>query len=141
MAKEMHQLAELEPEDVPPESRFLLEMNMGDLTKLHLKTQAYWIKAVTAARSAKSRKSAMGAREKKRNQRSLGKTSSRIQLGIVEMKRQITRDRIQNQLGGNYTTCYEETDQSVLDKFIVKLPHPSSMTRLMKSNKRLRKPD
>jgi hypothetical protein len=83
----------------------------------------------------------MGAREKKRNQRCLGKTPSRIKLGIVEVERQIIRDRIQNQLGGNRTTFYKETDQSVLDKFIVKRPHSSSMTRLMKSNKRLRKPD
>ena len=114
---------------------------MRDLTKVHLETQAYWNTAVTAARSAKARKSAMGAREKKINQRRLGKTSSRIKLGIVEVERQIIRDRIQNQLGGNRTTFYEEKDQSVLDKFIVKQPHSSSMTRLMKSNKRLRKPD
>ena len=53
MAKEIHQLAELEPEESPAKGRFLLEMNMGDLTKLHLKTQAYWITAVIAARSAK----------------------------------------------------------------------------------------
>ena len=66
MAEEIHRLAELEPEDVPAESRFLLEMNLGDLTKLHVETQAYWITAVTAARSAKARKSAMGAREKRR---------------------------------------------------------------------------
>ena len=38
MAEEIHQLADLEPEDVPTESRFLLEMNLGDLTKLHVKT-------------------------------------------------------------------------------------------------------
>ncbi len=37
MAEDIHQLAELEPEDVPTESRFLLEMNLGDLTKLHIK--------------------------------------------------------------------------------------------------------
>ena len=114
---------------------------MGDLTKLHLETQAYWITAVTAARSAKARKSAMGAREKKRIQRCLGKTSSRIKLGIVEVERQIIMDRMQNQLGGNRTSFYKEIDQSMLDKFIVKRPHLSSMTRLMKSNKQLRKPD
>ena len=116
-------------------------MDLGDLTKLHLKIQAYCITAVTAARSSKARVSAMGAREKKRNQRCLGKTSSRIKLGIVEVERQIIRDCIQNQLGGNRTTFYKETDQSVLDKFTVKQPHLSSMTGLMKSNKQLRKPD
>ena len=123
MAEEIQILAELEPEDVLTESRFLLEMNLGDLTKLHAKTQTYWITAVTAARSAKARKSAMGAREKRSKKKHLGNTSIRIKLGIVEVERQITRDRIQNRLGGNCTTFYKETDQSVLDKFIVKWPH------------------
>ena len=95
MAEEIQKLAELEPEEVPVKSRFLLEINLGDLSKLHLKTQAYWITSVTAAKTAKARKLAMGAREKKINQRCLGKTSSRIKLGIVEVERQITSDRIQ----------------------------------------------
>ena len=81
----------------------------------------------------------MGAREKRRKNKYLDKTSSMIKLGIVEVERQITRDPIRNQLGGNCTTLYEETDQSVLDKFIVKQPHSSLMTRLMKSNKQLSK--
>ena len=65
---------------------------MGDLRKLHVKTQAYWITVVTAGRSAKARKSAMGAREKRIKKKHLGKTSRRIKLGIVEVERQITRD-------------------------------------------------
>ena len=83
---------------------------MGDLAKLHVETQSYWITAATAVRSAKARKSAMGAREKKSKKRHLDKTSSRIKLGIGEGERQITRDRIQNQLGGNCTTFYKELD-------------------------------
>ena len=47
---------------------------MGNLTKLHVKTQAYWITAVTAARSAKARKSATGAREKRSKKKHIGKT-------------------------------------------------------------------
>ena len=61
MAEEIHQLAELEPEDVPVKSRFLLEMNLGDLIKLHFETQAYWITAVAAARSAKSKEISNGS--------------------------------------------------------------------------------
>ena len=53
----------------------------------------------------------------------------------------IIGDRIQNQACGGCRTYYKETDQSVLDKHVVKIPHTSSLTRLMKSNKRLRKPD
>ena len=62
----------------------------------------------------------MGAREKRSKKKYLGKTSSRIKLGILEVERQIISDHIQNQLGGNRTTFYKETDRSVLDKFIVK---------------------
>ena len=84
MAEEIHQLAELEPEDVPTESRFLLDMYLGNLTQLHVKTQAYWITAVTAVRSAKARKSAMGARERRSKKEHLGKTSSRINRSVLQ---------------------------------------------------------
>ena len=114
---------------------------MGDLTKLHVETQAYWITAVTAARLAKARQLAMGAREKRSKNTHLGKTSSRVKLGIVKVERQITRDQIWNQLCGYCTIFYKETDQSILDKFIVKRPHSSLMTRFMKSNKQVREPD
>ena len=95
MAQEIHRLAELNPEDAPIESQFLLEMNLGELTKVHTETQAYWITAVQAARMAKARQSArMGARAKKSRKKHLRKISSRAKLGIVEVERQIIRDRI-----------------------------------------------
>ena len=43
------ELAETPPEDIPEESRFLLEINFGDLTKSHIKSQQYWIIAIEAA--------------------------------------------------------------------------------------------
>jgi len=142
LAEEIHKLAELEPEEVPYESRFLLEMDRAQLIKSHVETQAYWVTAVLVARKARAKKSAMGAgakrREKKRN---LGKTSSRENLGIVEVERQIFRDKLNNQACGEKTVIYEEQDQSFLDMYVKKRPHSSSITRLMKSNKRLRKPD
>ena len=142
LAEEIHKLAELEPEEVPYESRFLLEMDRAQLIKSHVETQAYWVTAVLVARKARAKKSAMGAgakrREKKKN---LGKTSSRENLGIVEVERQIFRDKLNNQACGEKTVIYEEQDQSFLDAYVQKRPHSSSITRLMKSNKRLRKPD
>ena len=67
--------------------------------------------------------------------------SSRDKLGIVEVERQIFRDRLNNQACGEETVIYDEHNQSFLDSYIVKRPHVSGITRLMKSNKRLRKPD
>jgi len=140
----IHKLAKLEPVDVPHESRFLLEMDTTKLVKGHVETQAYWVTAVLVARKAQARKSAMGAgakRRAKRQKMDMGKMSSREKLGIVEVERQIFRDRLNNQACGEETVIYDEHNQSFLDSYIVKRPHVSEITRLMKSNKRLRKPD
>ena len=141
LADEIHRLAELEPNDVPNDSRFLLEMDAGLLTQCHLETQAYWVTAMVAARKAKAKQSAMGAGAKRRAKKlRLGKTSSREKLGVVEVERQIFRDRLRNQACGEETVIFEEHDQTFLDSYVVKRPHSSSITRLMKSNKCLRKP-
>jgi hypothetical protein len=142
LANKIHWLAELEPDNFPYESRFLLEMDAGLLTKSYAETQAYWVTAVIAARNAKAKQSAMGAGAKRRSkQLRLGKTSSREKLGVVEVERQIFRDRLQNQACGEETMIFEEHDQSFLDEYVVKRPHSSSITRLMKLNKCLWKPD
>ena len=140
LAEEIHRLAELQPEDVPAESIFLLEV--GKLTKEHVETQAYWVVAVKAARRAKAAHSAKTASKKRRSKRKAsGRMSRRINLGVTEVEREIIRDRINNQGGGERTIRSEEHKKSFLDVFVKKRPHPSSITRLMKSNKRIRKPD
>jgi hypothetical protein len=50
-------------------------------------------------------------------------------------------DRINNISGGESMIRLEEHNQTFLETFVKKRPHPSSITRLMQSNKRLRKPD
>ena len=67
LAEEIHRLAELQPEDVPTESMFLLEVDSGNLTKEHVETQAYWVVAVRAARKAKAAQSARAASEKQQS--------------------------------------------------------------------------
>ena len=96
---------------------------------------------MTAARAAKARQSAMGRRAKRSRLKHLGKISSRVKMGIAEVERQIIRDRLRNQACGESTVRYVEENQTFLDKVVIKRPHSSSWTRLMKSNKRLRKPD
>ncbi len=41
LLKEIESFADLAPEDIPESSRFLLEINFTELTKLHLETQKY----------------------------------------------------------------------------------------------------
>jgi hypothetical protein len=69
--------------------------------------------------------------------------SSRVNLGVTEVEREIIQDRVNKLGGGESTIRLEECNQSFLDAFVKKRPHPSSITRLIKSNKnkRLRKPD
>ena len=142
LAEEIHRLVELQPEDVTAESTFLLEMDAGKLTKEHVETQAYWVVAVRAARKAKAEQSAKAAGDKRRMKRkSSGRLSSRANLGVTKVEREIIRDRINNISGGESMIRLEEHNQTFLDAFVKKRPHPSSITRLMKSNKRLRKPD
>jgi hypothetical protein len=95
---------------------------------------------VRAARKAKAAQSARAASKKGQSKRRvLGKISSRLNLGVTEVEREIVRDRLNNQACGESTITFEEPNQSFLDLFVEKRPHPSSITRLMKSNKRLRK--
>ena len=61
IAEKIHLLAELEPEDVPVKSRFLLEMNLGDLTKLHLKTKSLLDHSSYRSKISKSKKISNGS--------------------------------------------------------------------------------
>jgi hypothetical protein len=58
-------LSEVAPEEVPEDSRFLLEINFSELSKTHLETQTYWTLAMDAALKAKAMESARGARAKR----------------------------------------------------------------------------
>ncbi len=46
------ELADTAPEEVPEGSKFLLEINFGDLTKSHIKNQQYWVIAIQVAITA-----------------------------------------------------------------------------------------
>jgi hypothetical protein len=39
----IEELADTAPEEVPEESKFLLKINFGNLTKSHIKNQQYWV--------------------------------------------------------------------------------------------------
>ncbi len=60
----INEFADIAPEEVPSNSRFLLEINFSELTNAHLETQTYWTLAVDAAITAKTLELARGARAK-----------------------------------------------------------------------------
>jgi hypothetical protein len=63
--QQINVLLDLAPEEVPEDSRFLLEINFSELSSYHLETQKYWTLAVDAALKAKALESARGAQAKR----------------------------------------------------------------------------
>jgi hypothetical protein len=142
IALELESLAGLAPEDVPAESRFLLEINFSDLNKSNVEMQQYWILAINAALTAQRRQRARGARAKRLIDKVNRKLPSRTKMGIVAVEQQIRPDH------RHFLPCHEEhtrfqdSNQSLINGFFTKKrPHPAAIVSLLKSNKRLRKPD
>ena len=59
--QQINKLLEVALEEVPEDSRFLLEINFSGLSKSRLETQTYWMIAMEAAIKAKALKLARGA--------------------------------------------------------------------------------
>ncbi len=137
--KEMEPLADLAPEDIPEASRFLLEINFTELSKYHPDTQKYWILAVNAALAAQNQEWARGARAKRVRGWVNTKIPSRQKLGMVAIEQQIQKDGMHqpptsNNIAGHHT-------QPTIKPYVQKWTHPSAAMNLLKSNKRMRKPD
>ncbi len=137
--KEMELLVDLAPEDVPEASRFLLKINFTELSKYNPETQKYWILAVNAALAAKNQERARGVRAKQVCGWVNTKIPSRQKLGMVAIEQQIQKDGMQqpptlNNIAGHHT-------QPTIEPYVQKRTHPSAAMSLLKSNKRMRKPD
>ena len=137
---EMEFLSTLAPEDIPKASRFLLEINFTELSTFQIETQKYWILAVTAACTAQELNSARGARAKRAKQVVNTRIASRKKLGIVAIEEQIRRDRM-HQSASQTDMSLDQHSQTKIDSFTTKRPHPASITRALRSNKHLCKPD
>ena len=70
--QEIERLAEVDPEEVAEESRFLLEMDFTTLARAPVERQSYWVYAMKAAWKAGKRRagrlSKMGRRERRREE-------------------------------------------------------------------------
>ena len=137
----INEFADVPPEEIPDDSRFLLEINFTDLAKSHLETQTYWILAMEAAIKAKSLESARGARAKRIRRRLNTKIPGRTKLGITAVEQQIRRDEMHRPPATDCETPTDSRPQPTLERFIKRRPHPASTMGIMKSNKCLQKPD
>jgi hypothetical protein len=138
----INEFAEVAPEDVPNNSRFLLEINFSELTKAHLETQTYWTLAVDAAITAKTLELARGARAKRIRSRLNTKIASCCsKLGITAVQQQIRKDGMHKITPQSDALQASDSPQLTIDCFFKKRPHPASIMADMRSNKRYRKPD
>ena len=122
--EEIEELLEIEPGEIPAKSQFLLDISLEEITSSHTETQAYWIKAVNAARG-----------------RSCGKVASRKNLGITATAQQIRSDNRHRMSQEENRSLSMSTHQTTLDSIIISRTHPASVEANKKSNRRLRKPD
>jgi hypothetical protein len=142
IALELESLAGLAPEDVPAESRFLLEINFSDLNKSNVEMQQYWILAINAALTAQRRQRARGARAKRIIDKVNRKLPSRTKMGIVAVEQKIRSDQRHFLPCQDEHTRFQDSNQSSINRFFTKKrPHPAAIVSLFKSNKRLWKPD
>jgi hypothetical protein len=133
---EVEALSDLAPEDVPAESRFLLKINYTNLATFHIETQKYWTLAVRAAIHAKTLEQAQVTRSKQIRRKNNSKIPSRKKIGIVAIEQQIRQDgRHKDPCNKKPAREKDSNNQSTLDKFILKRPHPASITTILKSNK------
>ncbi len=131
-------LADTPPEEVPKESKFLLEINFGKLPKSHIKNQHFWIIAIQAATTA-GRQTAEAASRAKRIWRTVNlKLPSRTWLGITAVEIQIWQDQMHTSTSSD---IYLSATNPPLDKFLRKRPHPAATFYAASSNKPLCKPD
>jgi hypothetical protein len=137
----INEFAEVAPEDVPEDSRFLLEINFSKLTKAHLETQTYWTLAVDAAIMAKALELAQGARAKQIRRQLNTKIASRTKLGITAVQQQIRKDGMHRMTSQSDALQASDSSQLTLNCFVKKRPHPASIMADMKSNKCYCKPN
>ncbi len=132
------ELAETPLEEVPADSRFLLEINFGNLNRSHIENQQYWIVAIQAAISAGQKSRAEGRRVRRVRSNVNRKLPSRTKLGITKVERQIQRD-------GMHLAIADDNPFPVhtptISTFLTKRPHPADTFTQSSSNKRLCKLD
>ncbi len=131
---EIATLATSRPEDIPPESRFLLEVEVITLDKQSLARQEYWISAMKAALKAGRRYS-----HSSRRSGSGYETPTTAQPELTPTQRRNLR-LFQRRIEALERSLREDLDIE-LGSWRNKRHHPDSHDNSNGSNKRFRKPD
>ncbi len=134
----IEELAEIPPKETPKESKFLLEINFGKLTKSHIENQQYWIIALQAAITAGQHFAAAGGQAKCIRHKVNLKLPSRTRLGITAVEMQIQQDQMHTPARND---THSPPTESFINKFLNKRPHPAAILAQYRSNKQLCKPD
>jgi len=121
--REIHELLETPPSEVPPECQYLLELDHSAMYNASFEEQAYWVLALKAARRA-GRRAATSQRARGRSQR------TRL---AANRETRIPYDfrALEDQMG--YELCRQKPGR--------KRPHLTNVSASVGSNKRLRKLD
>ena len=141
LLQKIETLAHTMPEDVPQDSKFLLEFDFNKLVRGSTDTQEYWVVAIEAAKVAGSRIRHQGRRERRREARRVGKMSRGKRLRLGELDRMVRSDFAyagglrQEQRVGHLV------GQQSITMFTGKRPHPAHLFAQYRSNKRLCNPD
>jgi hypothetical protein len=113
----IEELAETPPEDIPEESKFLLKINFGKLTKSHIKNHQYWIIALQSAITAGQRSAAAGGQAKRIRHKVNLKLPSRTKLGITAVEMQIRQDQMHTPARND---AHSPPTESSINKFLKK---------------------
>ena len=121
---QIDQLLEVDPNNIPAESRFLLEMDFDGLYQSSFEKQAYWVVAMKAAYRAGRRTALV-----RRRQRASSK------------RRAASSRRPRSTLDNAAVMQQIHEEQGLRPPPSRSRPHPSSIEAQLKSNKRLKHPD
>jgi hypothetical protein len=134
----IEELVETPPEEIPKESKFLLEINFGKFTKSHIENQQYWIIALQAVITAGQRFAAAGGRAKRIRHKVNLKLPSMTKLGITAVEMQNQCDQMHTPARND---AHSPPTESSMNKFLKKRPHLAALLAQYHSSKQLCKPD
>jgi len=135
---EIERLMDTSPDEIPTESKFLLEFDYDRLQSSNVEQQQYWVLAMKSARRAGRRVASRGARARRLDETRRHRISRRARLGVLDVEMQIRQDGLQHG-----ATLLDEWRLAPLHENSPseQQVHPSSIQARLKSNKRMRKPD
>ena len=135
---EIERLMDTRPDEIPTESKFLLEFDYDRLQSSNVELQQYWVLAMKSARRAGRRVASRGARARRLDETRRHRISRRARLGVLDVEMQIRQDGLQHG-----ATLLDEWRLAPLHENSPseQQVHPSSIQARLKSNKRMRKPD